>query len=91
MYVPNTNAQTTIGNRHADPSAELKVHQQPGCGEDDRELCGFYDGDRVLIFDPSGAYSIFTITNSQDNALHCRTGVRRRPKVPRRVPATGVG
>ena len=52
------------------PSAELKVHQQPGCGEDDRDLCGFNDGDRVLIFDPSGAYDIFTITNVQDNALH---------------------
>ena len=70
MYVPNTNAQTTIRTDMPTPSAELKVHQQPGCGEDDRELCGFNDGDRVLIFDPSGAYDIFTITNTQDNALH---------------------
>ncbi len=70
MYVPNTNAQTTIRTDMPTPSAELKVHQQPGCGEDDRELCGFNDGDRVLIFDPSGAYDIFTITNMQDNALH---------------------
>lgn len=70
MYVPNTNAQTTIRDDMPTPSAELKVHQQPGCGQDDRDLCGFYDGDRVLIFDPSGAYDIFTITNVQDNALH---------------------
>ena len=70
MYVPNTNAQTTISNDMPTPSAELKVHQQPGCGEDDRDLCGFNDGDRVLIFDPSGAYDIFTITNVQDNAIH---------------------
>jgi type II secretory pathway pseudopilin PulG len=70
MYVPNTTAQTTIRTDMPTPSAELKVHQQPGCGEDDRELCGFNDGDRVLIFDPSGAYDIFTITNTQDNALH---------------------
>ncbi|MBK5298142.1 MAG: hypothetical protein JJE40_13375, partial [Vicinamibacteria bacterium] len=70
MYVPNTNAQTTISNDMPTPSAELKVHQQPGCGQDDRDLCGFNDGDRVLIFDPSGAYDIFTITNVQDDALH---------------------
>ena len=70
MYVPNTNSQTTIRTDMPTPSAELKVHQQPGCGEDDRDLCGFNDGDRVLIFDPTGAYDIFTITNTQDNALH---------------------
>jgi hypothetical protein len=70
MYVPNTNSQTTIKTDMPTPSAELKVHQQPGCGEDDRDLCGFNDFDRVLIFDPSGAYDIFTITETQDNALH---------------------
>jgi type II secretory pathway pseudopilin PulG len=70
MYVPNTNAQTTIRVDMPQPSSEIKVHQQPGCGEDSRDLCGFNDGDRVLIFDPSGAYDIFTITNTQDDALH---------------------
>ncbi len=70
MYVPNTNSQTSIRTDMPTPSAELKVNQQPGCGEDERDLCGFYDGDRVLIFDPSGAYDIFTITEVQDNALH---------------------
>ena len=53
MYVPNTNSQTTIRDDMPTPSAELKVDQQPGCGEDERDLCGFNDGDRVLIFDPA--------------------------------------
>ena len=70
MYVPNTNAQTTIRTDMPTPSSELKVNQQPGCPEDARDLCGFDNGDRVLIFDPSGAYDIFTITNVQDEALH---------------------
>lgn len=70
MYVPNTTAQTTIRVDMPTPSSELKVQQQPGCPEDARNLCGFTDGDRVLIFDPSGAYDIFTITNVQDEALH---------------------
>lgn len=69
MYVPTTSAQTTISNDMPNESAELKVNAVAGCPAGD-ELCGFEAGDRVLIFDPSGAYDIFTITNVQDAALH---------------------
>lgn len=69
MYVPSTTAQTTIRNDMPTPSAELKVERQSGCPVGD-DLCGFEEGMRVLIFDPSGAYDIFTITNVQDEALH---------------------
>jgi hypothetical protein len=70
MYVPTTNSQTSLATDMPTPSAELKVNQQAGCPEDAEDLCGFTNGDRVLIFDPSGAYDIFTITNVQDSAIH---------------------
>ena len=69
MYVPPTTSQTTIRTDMPNESAELKVTAQPGCPIGD-VLCGFEEGMRALIFDPSGAYDIFTITNVQDDALH---------------------
>ena len=69
MYVPPTSAQTTISTDMPNESAELKVSAQSGCPEDD-QLCGFKEGMRVLIFSPTGAYDVFTITNVQDDALH---------------------
>jgi hypothetical protein len=69
MYVPPTNSQTTIRDDMPNESAELKVNAQPGCPVSN-ELCGFEEGMRALIFDPSGAYDIFTITHVQESALH---------------------
>ena len=69
MYVPTTTAQTTIRSDMPNESAELKVDAQPGCPVGD-DLCGFTQGMRVLIFDPSGAYDIFTVTQVQGDALH---------------------
>ena len=69
MYVPTTTAQTTISTDMPTPSAELKVTAQPGCPVGD-DLCGFKQGMRVLIMNPTGDYDIFTITNVQDAALH---------------------
>jgi hypothetical protein len=53
------------------PSAELKVDfdpSQPGCPADGS--CGFVEGDEVLIFDESGHFDTFSITNVQDSANH---------------------
>ncbi len=69
MYVPTTTAQTTISNDMPQPSSEIKVNDQAGCPEGD-DLCGFEEGMRVLIMNPSGNYDIFTITNVQDDAIH---------------------
>jgi prepilin-type N-terminal cleavage/methylation domain-containing protein len=69
MYVPTTTAQTTISTDMPQPSSELKVTAQAGCPEND-QLCGFKEGMRVLIMNPTGAYDIFTITNVQDDAIH---------------------
>lgn len=70
MYVPTTTAQTTIRESMPNVSAELKVETTLGGCPLGNNLCGFETGMRVLIFDPSGAYDIFTITHVQDAALH---------------------
>ena len=68
-YVPQTSAQTAISDPMPKPSAEIKVEAQPGCPQND-PLCGFEAGQTVLIFDDTGAWDTFTITNVQNNALH---------------------
>ncbi len=70
-YVPPTSSQTTISDPMPQPSAEIKVKAQPGCpvtqGQPD-QLCGFKEGMRALIFDDTGAYDSFNITNVQGAA-----------------------
>jgi prepilin-type N-terminal cleavage/methylation domain-containing protein len=71
MYVPPTFAQTSLSK---DPgpnlkSVEISVNAEPGCPANDL-LCGFDIGMTVLMYDDSGNYDIFTLTNVQDNALH---------------------
>ncbi len=72
LYVPPTAAQTSVSDKTMpQPSAELKVNPQPGCplkGAAADPLCGFDEGDRVLIFDDTGTYDTFTITNKQEDA-----------------------
>jgi prepilin-type N-terminal cleavage/methylation domain-containing protein len=71
MYVPQTAAQTTIREAMPRPSAEVKVNAQPGCPNIQQDaLCGFEQGMRVVIFDETGAYDPFTVTQVQDSALH---------------------
>jgi hypothetical protein len=69
MYVPPTAAQTTIRDAMPANSAEIKVDPQPGCPANDK-LCGFKEGMQVMIFDETGTYDVFAITNVQDEALH---------------------
>jgi len=68
-YVPNTYSQTTISDPMPSPSAELKVNPQANCpaGQD---LCGFHQNDEVIIFDSSGHFDTFTITEVQTDAGH---------------------
>ena len=56
-------------------SAELKVTNQPNCPSG-QELCGFTEGMEVIIFDTSGNFDMFTITQVQDAAAHLQ---HRRP------------
>jgi len=69
-YIPNSYSQTTISQAMPTPSAELKVTNQPNCPADAGNLCGFKEGMDVIIFDQSGNFDIFTITNVQDAAAH---------------------
>jgi hypothetical protein len=69
-YVPNSYSQTTIDQAMPPQSAELKVTYPPNCPA--KELCGFEEGMKVIIFDTSGSgnFDTFVITNVQDNAGH---------------------
>jgi hypothetical protein len=68
-YIPNTYSQTTLSAPMPQPSAELKVNDQPNCPQG-QELCGFTEGMVVLIFDSSGHFDTFEVTQVQDSAGH---------------------
>jgi prepilin-type N-terminal cleavage/methylation domain-containing protein len=70
VYVPPTFAQTSLSTKSPSlNSVEIGVLPEQGCpaGQD---LCGFKNGMTVLMYDDSGNFDLFTITNVQDNALH---------------------
>jgi prepilin-type N-terminal cleavage/methylation domain-containing protein len=71
MYVPETFGQTTLAGKGPSlKSAEIGVNPDPGCPADNPLSCGFQDGMTVMIYDDSGNYDTFTITNVQDSSLH---------------------
>jgi hypothetical protein len=69
VYVPNTSSQTFITQDMPNESVEIKVDGQPNCPADD-PLCGFTEGMSVLIFDETGAYESFEVTQVQSDAMH---------------------
>jgi prepilin-type N-terminal cleavage/methylation domain-containing protein len=70
-FVPNSYSQTTIANAMPPSSEELKVDTNPGCpGGISDPNCGFKENDQVIIFDNTGNFDTFTITNVQDDASH---------------------
>ena len=68
-YIPNTYSQTTIRMPMPITSSELKVEEVANCPKH-KNLCGFEEGMRVLIFDKIGNFDFFTITEVQDDAAH---------------------
>lgn len=68
-YIPNTHSQTTISISMPPESMELKVTDQPNCPKGD-QLCGFKEGMEIIIFDSSGSFDTFTITEVQAPAAH---------------------
>jgi hypothetical protein len=68
-YIPNSYSQTTISQSMPNVSAELKVTAQPNCPQG-QQLCGFSEGMGVIIFDRSGSFDNFIITQVQDSAAH---------------------
>ncbi len=70
MYVPSTTSQTTLASHGpAQQSAEIAVNNESGCPPAD-PLCGFNIGMTALIYDATGNYDTFTVTNVQDAAMH---------------------
>jgi hypothetical protein len=68
-YVPNTFSQTSIISAMPNVSAELKVDIQDNCPTG-LNLCGFTVGMDAIVFDGSGNFDVFTITEVQDAAAH---------------------
>ncbi len=68
-YIPNSYSQTTITDPMPNVSAELKVQDQHNCPQG-QQLCGFTQGMEVIIFDTSGNFDVFTITEVQNSAGH---------------------
>ena len=69
-YIPNTYSQTTIAAAMPNVSAELKVKDDFGnCAAAD-PLCQFEEGMELIIFDSSGNFDAFTITEVQGDAAH---------------------
>jgi prepilin-type N-terminal cleavage/methylation domain-containing protein len=76
-YVPNTPSQATVRDAMPHKSANVKAFQQSSCGAggaqmmcpdgslSDGTLCGFCVDDRAAIFDTTGSFDFFTITQIQ--------------------------
>jgi hypothetical protein len=69
MYIPPDAAHASLSEAMPQPSSELKVNASPNCPPTNA-LCKFFDGQRVIIFDETGAYDDMTITEVQTAALH---------------------
>jgi hypothetical protein len=76
FHVPTTASQCTIRDKMPQPSSEVKVNAEPGCPAGD-PLCGFAENMRVVIFDDTGSYDVFTITQVQSDSLH----LQHRPPI----------
>jgi prepilin-type N-terminal cleavage/methylation domain-containing protein len=76
FHVPTTASQCTIRDKMPQPSSEVKVNAEPGCPAND-PLCGFEQGMRVIIFDATGSFDFFTVTEVQSDALH----LQHRPPI----------
>ncbi len=69
VYIPNSYSQTLIDANMPNVSAELKVKNQQNCPQG-QNLCGFKVGMGVAIFDTSGNFDTFTVTEVQSAAGH---------------------
>ena len=70
-YIPNSYSQTTISSGRCRAVAELKVNDlERRTAPKQDPLCGFTEGMVVIIFDSTGHFDTFTITNVQDAAAH---------------------
>jgi len=70
LYASSPSAQTTLRSPLTVDSRQLTVNQQPNCpAATQRKVCGFEDGARILLLDPSGIYDVMTATDVQNPAI----------------------
>src|SRR5204863_5750458 len=62
-------AFVTASSGPGEVAADISVNSDPGCPSGDA-ACGFKSGMAALLFDGSGDYDTFTITNVHSNVLH---------------------
>jgi hypothetical protein len=68
FYIPSGAPQASIAQAMPQPSAELKIGADAGCGTNANKLCKWKEGMRVLVFDDQGAFDTMTITQVQPGA-----------------------
>ena len=69
VFVPATNAQTSVSQPLPAQSADVAVNVVAGCPIV-ASMCGFVPGMNVLVYDDSGAFDEFTVTAVQPPLMH---------------------
>jgi type II secretory pathway pseudopilin PulG len=68
FYIPPNGPQATITSSMPQPSSEMKIGADIGCGTNPDKLCNWKVGMRVLVFDEQGAFDTVTLTQVQSGA-----------------------
>jgi hypothetical protein len=79
LYVPETVGQTSIAEVMPSGSGDVRVSPIPGCPPHDA-LCGFEEGQTVMIVDETGAMDLFTVVAVQAPMLHLQHHGQQRSK-----------
>jgi hypothetical protein len=62
LFVPSTASQTTLAAPMMAGGLEITINEPATCpAATANQLCGVAGGDQVLIFDPTGAWDVFTV------------------------------
>jgi hypothetical protein len=69
IYIPNSYSQTTISHPMPVVAEEVKVLHQSNCPTA-KQLCGFEVGMDIIIFDSTGNFDTFSLTEVQESAGH---------------------
>lgn len=67
-YIPSGGPETTLTAPMPQPSSELDLEMEPSCPPEKPLTCKFAEGQRILIFDDTGAYDDMVVTQVQDGA-----------------------
>ena len=69
IYIPNSYSQTTISHPMPVVAEEVKVLHQSNCPTA-KQLCGFEVGMDIIIFDTTGNFDTFSLTEVQESSGH---------------------